>query len=84
MQTRRFGRTGHQSTIAIFGAFAISQGTQEQANSIMELVIESGLTISISRHPMAFQKSAYPPGWTPTETNSSWAAKLWNGTGKAR
>jgi len=43
MQTRRFGRTGHQSTIAIFGAFAISQGTQEQANAIMELVIESGV-----------------------------------------
>ena len=43
MQTRRFGRTGHQSTVAIFGAFAISQGTQEQANAIMELVIKSGV-----------------------------------------
>lgn len=43
MQTRRFGRTGHQSTVAIFGAFAISQGTQEQADTIMDMVIKSGV-----------------------------------------
>jgi aryl-alcohol dehydrogenase-like predicted oxidoreductase len=43
METRRFGRTGHCSTVAIFGAFSISQGTQEQADEIMKLVIQAGV-----------------------------------------
>lgn len=43
MQTRRFGRTGHQSTVAIFGAFALSESDQEEADRTMERVIEAGV-----------------------------------------
>lgn len=43
METRRFGRTGHNSSIAIFGAFAVSQATQAEADGIMEKVITAGV-----------------------------------------
>jgi aryl-alcohol dehydrogenase-like predicted oxidoreductase len=43
MQTRRFGRTGHPSTIAIFGAAAFWEIDQAQADKTMELVIEHGV-----------------------------------------
>jgi aryl-alcohol dehydrogenase-like predicted oxidoreductase len=43
METRRFGRTGHYSSIAIFGAFAVSQATQAEADGIMEKVIAAGV-----------------------------------------
>jgi aryl-alcohol dehydrogenase-like predicted oxidoreductase len=43
METRRFGRTGHDSTVAIFGGFALSQATQEQADATMEQVIAAGV-----------------------------------------
>ena len=43
METRRFGRTGHMSTVAIFGAAALSQVTQEEADKAMEQVIEAGV-----------------------------------------
>ena len=43
MQKRRFGRTGHMSTILIFGAFAVSQIPQEEADAVMELILEHGI-----------------------------------------
>jgi aryl-alcohol dehydrogenase-like predicted oxidoreductase len=43
METRRFGRTGHMSTVAIFGAAAFGQVTQAQADASMELVIAAGV-----------------------------------------
>jgi predicted aldo/keto reductase-like oxidoreductase len=43
MQTRRFGRTGHMSTIVIFGAFAVGLLSQEEADEVMELVLARGV-----------------------------------------
>lgn len=43
MQTRQFGRTGHMSTIVIFGAFALAQVEQAEADATMELVMEHGV-----------------------------------------
>jgi predicted aldo/keto reductase-like oxidoreductase len=43
MQKRRFGRTGHMSTILIFGAFAVGQVSQEEADAVMELLLEHGI-----------------------------------------
>jgi aryl-alcohol dehydrogenase-like predicted oxidoreductase len=43
MQTRRFGRTGHLSTLAIFGAAAFWEVSQEQADESLRLVIEKGV-----------------------------------------
>ncbi len=43
LQTRRFGRTEHMSTVAIFGAAAFWEISQEQADRVMELVISSGV-----------------------------------------
>lgn len=43
MQTRRFGRTGHMSTIVIFGAVAVGVLTQEEADAVMELVLARGI-----------------------------------------
>ena len=43
METRRFGRTGHMSTVAIFGAAAFWEISQEEADKVMEQVIEAGI-----------------------------------------
>ena len=43
MQKRRFGRTGHMSTVAIFGAAALSRVTQAEADTAMEQVIAAGV-----------------------------------------
>lgn len=43
MQTRRFGRTGHMSTVAIFGAACLGKATQAQADATMEHVIAAGV-----------------------------------------
>ena len=38
-----FGRTGHASTRVIFGAYALSQATQAEADRILALLLESGV-----------------------------------------
>ena len=43
MQTRRFGRTGHMSTIVIFGGFAVGLLGQEEADEVMDLVLARGV-----------------------------------------
>jgi len=43
METRRFGRTGHMSTLAIFGAAAFWKISQADADKVMEQVIEAGV-----------------------------------------
>lgn len=43
MQTRRFGRSGHQSTLAIFGAAAFGSVSQEDADAAMRQVIHAGV-----------------------------------------
>lgn len=43
MKTRTFGRTGHASTIAIFGAAALSKVSQAEADLAMERVIAAGV-----------------------------------------
>lgn len=43
MTTHAFGRTGHLSTRAIFGAAALSQVTQAEADKTVELVAQHGV-----------------------------------------
>ena len=43
METRRFGRTEHMSTVAIFGAAAFWEISQEDADKVMEQIIEAGI-----------------------------------------
>lgn len=43
MQTRRFGRTGHMSTVAIFGAAALWNATQAEADAVVEQVLAAGV-----------------------------------------
>jgi aryl-alcohol dehydrogenase-like predicted oxidoreductase len=38
-----FGRTGHSSTRIIFGAYALSQATQAEADDILELLLKYGI-----------------------------------------
>lgn len=50
MESRRFGRTGHMSTVAIFGAAALSGSSQEEADRAMEQIIEAGVNhIDVAR-----------------------------------
>jgi len=43
MEKRRFGRTGHVSTVAIFGTAAFWEITQAEADAVMEQVIAAGV-----------------------------------------
>lgn len=43
MEKRRFGRTGHLSTVAIFGAAAFWNITQDDADRVIEQVIAAGV-----------------------------------------
>jgi aryl-alcohol dehydrogenase-like predicted oxidoreductase len=43
MQTRRLGRTDHESTLAIFGAVALDGLSQTEADQFMERVIATGI-----------------------------------------
>ena len=43
MEKRRFGRTGHMSTVAIFGSYAFAKATQKTADDLMEHLLEHGV-----------------------------------------
>ena len=66
MQTRRFGRTGHMSTVAIFGGAAFSKITQEDADRVIEQVIEAGVN-HIDIAPSYGQAEERVGPWMPRE-----------------
>jgi aryl-alcohol dehydrogenase-like predicted oxidoreductase len=66
MQTRRFGRTGHMSTVAIFGGAAFSKITQEDADQVIEQVIEAGIN-HIDIAPSYGQAEERVGPWMPRE-----------------
>jgi aryl-alcohol dehydrogenase-like predicted oxidoreductase len=43
MEKRKFGRTGHMSTVAIFGAAALYNGTPEMTDQAMKLIMDAGV-----------------------------------------
>jgi predicted aldo/keto reductase-like oxidoreductase len=43
MQTRRFGRTNHMSTVAVFGGVALGQIDQPMADKVVQKVIDAGI-----------------------------------------
>jgi len=66
METRRLGRTGHMSTIAIFGAVAFWDISQEDADQIMESIIEAGIN-HIDVAPSYGQAELRVGPWMPRE-----------------
>ena len=66
MQKRRFGRTGHLSTVAIFGAAAFWDVTQAQADKVMEMVIAAGIN-HIDVAPSYGKAEERVGPWMPSE-----------------
>jgi aryl-alcohol dehydrogenase-like predicted oxidoreductase len=66
METRRFGRTGHMSTVAIFGAVAFGKISQEEADKVMEMIIEAGVN-HIDVAPSYGQAEERIGPWMPRE-----------------
>jgi predicted aldo/keto reductase-like oxidoreductase len=66
MQTRRFGRTGHESTVAIFGGAGLWDATRENADRVMELIIEAGVN-HIDIAPSYGKAEALVGPWMPRE-----------------
>ena len=66
METRRFGRTSHMSTIAIFGAAAFWQISQADADKVMEQVIEADIN-HIDIAPSYGQAEERVGPWMPRE-----------------
>jgi aryl-alcohol dehydrogenase-like predicted oxidoreductase len=68
METRRFGRTDHLSTIAIFGAAAFWEISQSDADAVMEQVIAAGIN-HIDVAPSYGQAEQRIGPWMPRERN---------------
>ncbi len=66
METRRFGRTGNMSTLAIFGAAAFWEISQADADKVMEQVIEAGIN-HIDIAPSYGQAEERVGPWMPRE-----------------
>jgi aryl-alcohol dehydrogenase-like predicted oxidoreductase len=66
METRSFGRTGHMTTVAIFGAAAFSKISQQDADKVMEMVIEAGVN-HIDVAPSYGQAEIRIGPWMPRE-----------------
>jgi len=66
MEKRRFGRTGHMSTVAIFGAAAFWEIEQKEADQVMEMVIEAGVN-HIDVAPSYGQAEQRIGPWMPRE-----------------
>ena len=66
MEKRRFGRSSHMSTIAIFGAAAFWEIEQKDADKIMEMVIEAGIN-HIDVAPSYGQAEQRIGPWMPRE-----------------
>lgn len=66
METRRFGRTGHMSTIAIFGAAAFWEISQQNADKAIEQIIEAGVN-HIDVAPSYGQAEERIGPWMPRE-----------------
>lgn len=66
MEKRRFGRTGHMSTVAIFGAAAFWEIEQKDADKVMEMVIEAGVN-HIDVAPSYGQAELRIGPWMPRE-----------------
>ena len=66
MEKRRFGRSGHMSTVAIFGAAAFWEISQMGADKVMEMVIEAGVN-HIDVAPSYGQAEKRVGPWMPRE-----------------
>src|SRR5499426_4521100 len=43
IEKRPFGRTGHMSTVTLFGAAALSRATQVEADRVLDILLEYGI-----------------------------------------
>ena len=43
IEKRPFGRTGHLSTVTLFGAAALSRATQAEADRVLDILLEYGV-----------------------------------------
>ena len=66
MEKRRFGRSEHMSTVAIFGAAAFWEIEQKDADKVMEMVIEAGVN-HIDVAPSYGQAEERIGPWMPRE-----------------
>lgn len=64
MEKRRFGRTNHMSTLAVFGAVALGQIDQPIADQVIQQVIDAGIN-HIDIAPSYGQSEARLGPWMP-------------------
>lgn len=66
METRRFGRTNHLSTVAIFGGAGLWDATQDVADRVMEQIIDAGVN-HIDIAPSYGKAETLVGPWMPRE-----------------
>ncbi len=62
MQTRKLGKTGHDSTIITFGGFALSSVNQKEADAGISLALEAGIN-GVDVSPVYGQAEARLGSW---------------------
>lgn len=62
METRRLGRTGHMSSIIVFGGFALLQASQKDADTALETALANGIN-HIDVSPIYGQAEARIGSW---------------------
>lgn len=68
MEKKKFGRTGHLSSVAIFGAAAFWEISQADADRVMEMIISAGVN-HIDVAPSYGQAEIRIGPWMPRERN---------------
>jgi aryl-alcohol dehydrogenase-like predicted oxidoreductase len=69
MQTRKLGRTGHDSTIITFGGFALSSVNQKEADAGINQALEAGIN-GVDVSPVYGQAEARLGSWFGRHGNS--------------
>jgi aryl-alcohol dehydrogenase-like predicted oxidoreductase len=68
-----FGRTGHASTRIIFGSYALSEATQREADTVLEILIENGVN-HIDTAPMYGNAEKCIGSWMETHRENFFLA----------
>jgi aryl-alcohol dehydrogenase-like predicted oxidoreductase len=62
METRRLGKTGHMSSILIFGSFALFRISQKEADAALEMAMDNGIN-HIDVSPLYGQAEKHIGSW---------------------
>ena len=70
IERRPFGRTGHRSTVTLFGGAALARATQAEADRTLELLLRHGVNHIDTAARYGDSELRIGPGWPATGRTS--------------